>query len=674
MQKYKFGFWLILFLVLGLGANLWAQDKSALPYSNMPFQHKPKWMENSPWLSQEGQFPLSPERSLSPQTQKISRAQAGTGAVRGRVTQASGGAPIQGVTVQAEKLTCPYYYAADYSGSDGYYIIQNLPAGKYMVYTGNDSVFLDIYWNNQPDEGSADTVTVASNDTTENINFSLRVGGKITGSVTLTGASSVSVTVSATNTTSLKSYDGPAYNASGNSATYEIRGLPTGTYKVETDNSQGYIDVYYNNKSTYASADPVSVTEGSPTSSINFTLAAGGKITGKVTLPGALMVIVSIVAKDTTSKASYDGSAFAYGVDTASYEIQGLPTGTYKVYTWNYQGYLDEYYNDKSDWTSADPVSVVQGSTTSNKNFTLSLGGVIAGNISGSGALEDIMVWGFNASNPLEAYKYSSTDESGDYSLTGLQSGNWKIFAEGDTLHAFEWYNDKNNWNSADLVAVTAPDTVFYNDFDLEVGGSISGQVSGGGWSSLSGFDVYAYDTSYYQQGGFMMMKSDTTHTDGSYRIGGLRTGYYKVIVETECGSIWYNNKSSWSQADIVGVTMPNNTPNINFNLATSVEEEEDQTSQRPTEFVLSQNYPNPFNPETQIEYTLQSPAQVTLQIYNLLGQKVKTLVNEQKPAGSYRIFWDGKNEAGKAVASGIYFYGLKANGVSQTKRMVLLK
>jgi len=674
MQKYKFGFWLIFFLVLGLGANLWAQDKSASPYSNIPFTHKAKWMENSPWLSQEGQVPLSPERSLSPQTQKISRAQAGTGAVRGRVTQASGGAPIEGVTVRAEKLTCPYYNASDYTGSDGYYIIENLPAGKYMVYTENDSVFVDIYWNNQPDEGSADTVTVASNDTTESINFSLRVGGKITGTVALPEASSVSVTVIATNTTSLNSYYGSASNLSGSSASYEIRGLPTGTYKVETDNSQGYIDVYYSNKSSWASADPVSVTEGSTTSSINFTLSVGGKITGTVTLPGAFMVMVTIYATDTTSRVSYYGSAFNFSGNTASYEIIGLPTGIYKVYTWNFQGYLEKYYNDKSDWASADPVSVVQGSTSSSKDFTLSLGGVIAGTISGS-VLEGIWVWGYYASNPLEAIKFSLSDENGDYLLTGLRSGNWKVFAEGDTFYAFEWYDNRNNWNTADPVAVTAPNTVFNKDFTLEPGGSISGQVSGGGWSSLSGFDVWAYDTSYYQGGiAFPMMKSDTTHDDGSYRIGGLRAGYYKVILMTECGSVWYNNKPSWSLANIVSVTMPNNTPDINFDLATSVEEKTDPTSQRPTEFVLSQNYPNPFNPITQIEYTLQNPAQVTLQIYNLLGQKVKTLVNEQKPAGSYRIFWDGKNEAGITVASGIYFYRLKANGVSQTRRMVLLK
>ncbi len=95
---------------------------------------------------------------------------------------------------------------------------------------------------------------------------------------------------------------------------------------------------------------------------------------------------------------------------------------------------------------------------------------------------------------------------------------------------------------------------------------------------------------------------------------------------------------------------------------------------QAPDAFGLSQNFPNPFNPETQISYSLPQDAHVTLTIFNIVGQKVKTLVDELQDAGYKTIHWDGKNDSGNEVSSGIYFYRIQAGDYSQTKRMVLLE
>ncbi len=105
----------------------------------------------------------------------------------------------------------------------------------------------------------------------------------------------------------------------------------------------------------------------------------------------------------------------------------------------------------------------------------------------------------------------------------------------------------------------------------------------------------------------------------------------------------------------------------------TAVEEEE-ESGITPKDFELYQSYPNPFNNQTIIKYDLLKSCQVSLAIYNILGQKVKTLVNERQAAGSKTVGWDGKDEKNKDLASGIYFYQLKAGEVTQTKRMVLLK
>ena len=93
-----------------------------------------------------------------------------------------------------------------------------------------------------------------------------------------------------------------------------------------------------------------------------------------------------------------------------------------------------------------------------------------------------------------------------------------------------------------------------------------------------------------------------------------------------------------------------------------------------PKSFALLPNYPNPFNPETYIEYTLPADCQVTLAVYNILGQKVRTLINEHQSAGIKSVRWDGKDDSGNQVSAGVYFYSIKADNFTQTKKMVLLK
>lgn len=88
----------------------------------------------------------------------------------------------------------------------------------------------------------------------------------------------------------------------------------------------------------------------------------------------------------------------------------------------------------------------------------------------------------------------------------------------------------------------------------------------------------------------------------------------------------------------------------------------------------LSQNYPNPFNPETNIAFELKESGNVSIEIYNLKGQKVKTLVNDYRSAGDHTVMWNGTDENNNAVSSGIYYYKMKANGDSATKKMVLMK
>ena len=94
-----------------------------------------------------------------------------------------------------------------------------------------------------------------------------------------------------------------------------------------------------------------------------------------------------------------------------------------------------------------------------------------------------------------------------------------------------------------------------------------------------------------------------------------------------------------------------------------------------PKEYSLGNNYPNPFNPTTQINYSLPKNSDIKLIIYDLLGNKLKTLLDDKyQSAGFKNIKWNGTNELGAKTSSGVYFYALKSGRLYQTKKMILIK
>jgi hypothetical protein len=115
---------------------------------------------------------------------------------------------------------------------------------------------------------------------------------------------------------------------------------------------------------------------------------------------------------------------------------------------------------------------------------------------------------------------------------------------------------------------------------------------------------------------------------------------------------------------------------------AKSAVEEGESGSKKPVCVSLAQNYPNPFNPATSIVYTIgsrqasavQGPIHTTLRIYNVMGQGVRTLVDEMMQPGSHEVVWDGRDSRGRQVSSGVYFCRLEAGGATDCKRMLLLK
>jgi len=152
-----------------------------------------------------------------------------------------------------------------------------------------------------------------------------------------------------------------------------------------------------------------------------------------------------------------------------------------------------------------------------------------------------------------------------------------------------------------------------------------------------------------------------TTNAAGDYSIFNLRPGVYDVQVASE------NLPSQIVPGQHVGAGQ---TTIVHFNFGTTDVEEEIT----PATIHLSQNFPNPFIPETVIAYLLPRPSEAEISIFNLQGQKVVQLVRGYQAAGAHKIIWNGTDESGRRVASGVYFYQLKADKFMQVRKMLVLR
>ena len=138
--------------------------------------------------------------------------------------------------------------------------------------------------------------------------------------------------------------------------------------------------------------------------------------------------------------------------------------------------------------------------------------------------------------------------------------------------------------------------------------------------------------------------------------VGGHGSGHLASVSVLKHNTIWARNLASW-----------------NFEIG--LPEPESATEETvPLNYHLSQNYPNPVRSGTNIQYNLPAQRYVNLSIYNLLGQKVKTLVEEIQNLNSYSYLWDGKNTLGQRVPSGIYFYKMEAGAVILTKKLIVME
>jgi hypothetical protein len=296
----------------------------------------------------------------------------------------------------------------------------------------------------------------------------LNLVGTGTGSITGTVKNATSTKLSGISVAAYPVGSGSeAYATTASDGTYTLSNLDSSTtYKVEFwDDSDTYIYQYYNGKATWAAADPVTVTAGGTTTGIDATMTLPGRISGRISAPGATdLSNIDVAVYEPDGDGGWDLLDDVSAASDGTYDLGGLVSGTmYKVRFYDYSGtYLTQFFNNKSTLDAANAVSVTAGSTTSGIDATLAAAGHVMGTVTNEShvGLGGIYVDAYRSdgSGGWDWVSSASTNSAGIYSLGRLTTGSYRVqFGDWDYgLYASQCWNNKPTLDTADPVSVTA--------------------------------------------------------------------------------------------------------------------------------------------------------------------------------------------------------------------------
>lgn len=515
--------------------------------------------------------------------------------ISGHVT-GGGGTALQGICVSAQTSPPGGAFESATTNASGDYAITGLPAGNYKVQfracgTGNH---VEEWWDDKPDVMTADTVTLTTGQQRTGIDAQLAPGATISGRVTnANGDPLQGICVTAHPATSGLLSRSAQTNAAGD---YTIGGLPAGTFGVQFTACGGgsYISEWWDDKSSSSAANPVTLAAGEQRTGIDAQLSSGASISGRVTDGAGTPVQGVCVAAPPAGGAGGSATTDASG----TYTIANLPAGDYKVqFACGPSGFVSEWWNDKPDMASADPISLTAGQQRTGIDAALASAGSISGTVTGPGgggqasvcvkALRSTAQIADLFGNPVAQ---AMTSGSGGYTISGLASGSYKVVFEdcgtGQQL-ARAFYDGQTDIGSATLVSVTGGQTTAGVNAQVVAGGSISGQVKSGSGQPLQGVCVVAELPTIGSA-----VTGALTAADGTYAMPGLPPGSYRVhFLTTGCsfataGDLpprWYDGRTTAAAADPVTVVAGQTTAGINAAMAADTEPPDTSITSGPT-------------------------------------------------------------------------------------------
>lgn len=368
-----------------------------------------------------------------------------------------------------------------------------------------------------------------------------------------------------------------------------------------------------------------------------------------------------------------------------------LPQGSYIAFAFA-PGYHKLFYDNRSDFLSADIIKLTSDLT--DINFVLKavnplatgvINGSVVDTVSGAGVPARVVAFraravGHDTLLVPKAY-HTDTDSTGAFSLKELPPGDYIILAiplGHFTPSYYSTVGPTTRWKEATKVNVdgnnVAGITIFVRPAIRSATGYtwVRGNVRSATGTSgslgkrhalvgIEGSIVYAADNTTGLVAGY-----GVTDADGAFAITELAPGPYTLSVD----KIDYDPAIGGANPtyDASGNPVP---ATVSLDIAvTDVE----GNPILPTGYVLEQNYPNPFNPTTNIVFSIPQTEKVTLTIYNMLGQKIATVLDGSFLAGTHVVTWNGRDGLGRQLPSGVYFYRLSTSRFSEARKMVLLK
>ncbi|MBN1561351.1 carboxypeptidase regulatory-like domain-containing protein [candidate division KSB1 bacterium] len=604
-----------------------------------------------------------------------------------------------------------------FTDEEGNYQIEGLADGDYTV----SACLCDVdravkYWDDKDNARDSDIITVAQAAAITGIDFNFAVpSAKISGVIS-----------DAQNNPLKNIYITYAFERDDDNRTihrswqkfftdengyYEIDHLAAGTYFVSAWqwDRMNFSGIWYENSPTLEGATPIELADGAVRDDIDITLdvtSSYGSISGRVTreesgdaVEFACVKAIPVKIWPNSDAFRHQPTMYAFTDAEGNYTITPLYRGEYKVVlrTDTYK----EYYNDKQEFANADIVTVAGGEETPDIDFAIPATSTEGSHVTGivtDESTEEPIAGALVTVFPARTHRwfdgnmikwgrvfYSTfTDEQGAYDVAGIPEGSYIVAAWARDFIA-EFYDDVRTPFRATLLELDGLTTQSGIDFALQPRrgprfaqhpgagryGCIAGRVRSFDGQPIDGAFIYAVD------GEDNMIACEISNEDGSYALDGLQEGDYTVMASRALyETTFYPNVTEMAGATVLAIDAEEDMEHTDVTIVMHTEEitATEHEISAAAEFSLAQNYPNPFNPSTVIAYRIPQAMHVELQVFNVQGQLVKTLVSQFQAGGAYQVVWDGKDMNGALVPTGVYFYQIQANDYNDIRRLVFMR